>query len=48
MFCNDESADSNSHKIILGEGVPGTILDMPRGCGPGPYPVAVDMVESKN
>ncbi|KAK6592195.1 glycosyl hydrolase family 18 [Botrytis cinerea] len=48
MFCNDDSPNSNCNKIYLGHGVPGTILDMPNGCGPGPYAVAVNMVPSKN
>ncbi|CCD44019.1 hypothetical protein BofuT4_P062290.1 [Botrytis cinerea T4] len=48
MFCNDDSPNSNCNKIYLGHGVPGTILDMPNGCSPGPYAVAVNMVPSKN
>ncbi|KAM3148412.1 hypothetical protein ABEW05_011367 [Botrytis cinerea] len=48
MFCNDDSPNSNCNKIYLDHGVPGTILDMPNGCGPGPYAVAVNMVPSKN
>ncbi|KAF2994020.1 hypothetical protein E8E14_001381 [Neopestalotiopsis sp. 37M] len=48
MFCNDNSSRSNCNKIRLGHGVPGTILEMPNGCGPGPYAVAVDMVPSEN
>ncbi|KAF6798138.1 glycosyl hydrolases family 18 protein [Colletotrichum sojae] len=35
MVCADFSDDSNCHKIGLGHGVPGTILQMPAGCGPG-------------
>ncbi|KAK3933773.1 putative glycosyl hydrolases family 18 protein [Diplogelasinospora grovesii] len=48
MFCNDDSPNSNCHRIHLGHGVPGTILEMPKGCGPGSYSVAVDMVVSKD
>ena len=48
MFCNDDSPGSNCHKIYLGHGVPGTILEMPKGCGPGPYAVAIDMVVSEH
>ncbi|PQE17112.1 glycosyl hydrolase family 18 protein [Rutstroemia sp. NJR-2017a BBW] len=48
IFCNDDSLNSNCHKIYLGHGVPGKILDMPSGCGLGPYAVAVEMVPSKN
>jgi chitinase len=44
MVCNDHTADSNCHKIGLGHGVPGTILQMPKGCGPGKYAVAKSMV----
>jgi chitinase len=43
MVCTDFSENSNCHKIGLGHGVPGTILQMPPGCGPGKYAVAVDM-----
>ncbi|KAK2052280.1 glycoside hydrolase, partial [Colletotrichum caudatum] len=43
MVCNDYTPDSNCHKIGLGHGVPGTILQMPRGCGPGKYAVAKSM-----
>ncbi|CAI0650579.1 unnamed protein product [Colletotrichum noveboracense] len=43
MVCNDHTPDSNCHKIGLGHGVPGTILQMPRGCGPGKYAVAKSM-----
>ncbi|SPO07096.1 related to chitinase [Cephalotrichum gorgonifer] len=46
MICTDVSEDSNCHKIELGHGVPGTILQMPPGCGPGTYAVAKDMVVS--
>lgn len=48
MFCNDDSDQSNCGKIYLGHGVPGTILEMPNGCGPGTYAVAVDLVRSRN
>ncbi|KAI1125321.1 carbohydrate-binding module family 18 [Nemania abortiva] len=48
MFCTDVSENSNCHKIGLGHGVPGTILQMPAGCGPGKYAVAVDMKQSAN
>lgn len=40
MICTDFSENSNCHKIHLGHGVPGTILQMPKGCGPGKYAVA--------
>ncbi|KAF6825037.1 glycosyl hydrolases family 18 protein [Colletotrichum musicola] len=43
MVCTDFSDNSNCHKIGLGHGVPGTILQMPAGCGPGKYAVARDM-----
>lgn len=33
-----------AHKISLGHGVPGTILEMPKGCGPSKYAVAKTMV----
>ncbi|KXJ87068.1 oviduct-specific glyco protein, partial [Microdochium bolleyi] len=46
MVCTDYTADSNCGKIGLGHGVPGTILQMPKGCGPGKYAVAKTMVPS--
>ncbi|GKT48622.1 chitotriosidase-1 [Colletotrichum spaethianum] len=48
MVCTDVSDNSNCHKIGLGHGVPGTILQMPRGCGPGKYAVAKEMKVSKH
>ncbi|KAI0850294.1 carbohydrate-binding module family 18 [Daldinia vernicosa] len=46
MVCTDFSDDSNCYKIGLGYGVPGTILQMPAGCGPGKYAVAKNMIPS--
>ncbi|KAJ1325255.1 chitinase [Microdochium nivale] len=46
MVCTDYTADSNCGKIGLGHGVPGTIVQMPKGCGPGKYAVAKSMVPS--
>lgn len=43
MVCTDFSENSNCYKISLGHGVPGTILQMPKGCGPGKYAVAKSM-----
>lgn len=43
MVCNDHTPGSNYHKMGLGHGVPGTILQMRRGCGPGKYAVAKGM-----
>ncbi|CBX95390.1 similar to Glycosyl hydrolases family 18 protein [Plenodomus lingam JN3] len=48
MFCTDVSEDSNCHKIGLGHGVPGTILEMPAGCGAGRYAVAKAMTPAVN
>ncbi|KAK0647937.1 Killer toxin subunits alpha/beta [Lasiodiplodia hormozganensis] len=48
MVCTDYSEDSNCNKIYLGHGVPGTILEMPDGCGPGKYAVAKNMTVSEN
>lgn len=48
MMCNDLSENSNCGKIHLGHGVPGTILQMPPGCGPGKYAVAKSLEPSKN
>jgi chitinase len=43
MLCTDTSESSNFHKIHLGYRAPGTILEMPQGCGPGKYAVAKSM-----
>ncbi|KAL2817250.1 hypothetical protein BDW59DRAFT_166064 [Aspergillus cavernicola] len=48
MMCTDLSGDSNCHKIYLGHGAPGTILEMPKGCGPGKYAVAKSVTTSAN
>lgn len=48
MICTDFSEKSNCHKIGLGHGVPGTILQMPKGCGPGKYAVAKSMEPAKH
>lgn len=48
MVCTDNSENSNCPKIGLGHGVPGTILQMPEGCGPGKYAVAKEMKMAKN
>ncbi|KAF8252102.1 glycosyl hydrolases family 18 protein-like protein [Wilcoxina mikolae CBS 423.85] len=47
MICTDISESSNCGKIYLGHGVPGTILEMPKGCGPSKYAVAKSMAPSK-
>jgi len=48
MICTNTSENSNCGKISLGDGVPGTILEMPQGCGPGKYAVAHSMRQSSN
>jgi chitinase len=48
MVCADFSETSNCYKIGLGHGVPGTILEMPTGCGHSKYTVAKSMEISKN
>jgi chitinase len=48
MICTDTSESSNCYKLGLGHGVPGTILQMPPGCGPGKYAVAKSMAPSNN
>ncbi|TQN70051.1 hypothetical protein CSHISOI_05266, partial [Colletotrichum shisoi] len=40
MVCTDSSEKSNCHKIRLGHGVPGTILQMSPSCSPGKCAVA--------
>lgn len=48
MFCTDISVNSTCHKITLGHGVPGTIVELPNGCGPSRYAVAKTMVVAKD
>ena len=50
LICTDDEASETSlcHKIHLGHGVPGTILQMPDSCGPGKYAVAKDFRVSDN
>lgn len=48
MLCTDQSEDSNCAKIHLGHGAPGTIIQMPQGCGPGKYAVAKSLEPSRN
>ncbi|GAW17905.1 hypothetical protein ANO14919_073740 [Xylariales sp. No.14919] len=48
MMCTDLSTTSNCNKIHLGHGAPGTIVEMPKGCGPGKYAVVKDMQPSAN
>ncbi|RSL86747.1 hypothetical protein CDV31_016357 [Fusarium ambrosium] len=48
MVCTDRSENSNCDKIYLGHGAPGTIVEMPEGCGPGKYAVVKDLSRSKN
>jgi chitinase len=45
IYCG-KSDTSDCDKIHLGKGVPGTILEMPAGCGPSRYAVAKEMVPS--
>ncbi|KAH7146903.1 hypothetical protein B0J13DRAFT_664619 [Dactylonectria estremocensis] len=48
MVCTDRSENSNCDKIYLGHGAPGTIIEMPEGCGPGRYAVVKDLTTSGN
>lgn len=48
MVCTDQTNTSNCDKIYLGDGAPGTIIQMPQGCGPGKYAVTKSLVESLN
>ncbi|KAJ3578860.1 hypothetical protein NPX13_g1706 [Xylaria arbuscula] len=48
MMCTDLSDTSNCNKIHLGHGAPGTIVEMPQGCGPGKYAVVKEMKPSMN
>ncbi|MCJ1383203.1 hypothetical protein MMC17_006316 [Xylographa soralifera] len=46
MVCTDSSESSNCGKIHLGHGAVGTIVEMPKDCGPGKYAVVKPMEES--
>lgn len=48
MICTDMSKESNCDKIYLGHGVPGTIVELPKGCGPSKYAVAKSLEVAKN
>ncbi|KAJ3529968.1 hypothetical protein NM208_g9528 [Fusarium decemcellulare] len=48
MVCTDRSESSNCDKIYLGHGAPGTIVEMPEGCGPGRYAVVKELTASQN
>jgi len=48
MICMDMSKESNCDKIYLGHGVPGTIVELPPGCGPSKYAVAKSLEVAKN
>ncbi|EMD68575.1 glycoside hydrolase family 18 protein [Bipolaris sorokiniana ND90Pr] len=48
MMCTDRSESSNCDKIYLGHGAPGTIVEMPSGCGPGKYAVVKTLELSKD
>jgi chitinase len=44
----DGSAGSNCKDVYKGFGVAGTIVEMPSGCGPGRYAVAVALEHTQN
>ncbi|KAI0965282.1 glycosyl hydrolases family 18-domain-containing protein [Xylaria arbuscula] len=48
MVCTDLSESSTCDKIHLGHGASRTIVEMPKGCGPGRYAVVKEMRESQN
>ncbi|RDW92951.1 uncharacterized protein DSM5745_00273 [Aspergillus mulundensis] len=48
MVCTDTSEQSNCGNIHWGHGAPGTIIQMPQGCGPGKYAVVKDLSPSVN
>ncbi|KAH9211348.1 glycosyl hydrolases family 18-domain-containing protein, partial [Leptodontidium sp. 2 PMI_412] len=45
--CTDTSSQSNCHDIFQ-DGVAYTVVEMPDGCGPGSYAMAVSLERSKN
>ena len=48
IVCTDDTPSSNCGQIRAGHGVPGTIVELPRECGPGRYAVAKDLVLATN
>ncbi|TDZ15172.1 Endochitinase [Colletotrichum orbiculare MAFF 240422] len=50
MVCMNDSEDSNCKELFLGNGAPGTIIEMPQdqGCGPGKYAVVESLEVSHN
>ncbi|KAK1639955.1 glycosyl hydrolases family 18-domain-containing protein [Colletotrichum phormii] len=46
--CTDSSYESNCGVIHEGHGVVGTVIEMPAGCGPGKYAMAVSLEPSHN
>lgn len=46
MFCNHDADVTNCGDVHRGHGVPGTILEIPKGCGKGRYGVAVGIAKS--
>ncbi|KAK2015704.1 hypothetical protein LZ32DRAFT_689406 [Colletotrichum eremochloae] len=50
MVCMDSSENSNCGDLFLGNGAPGTIIQMPQdqGCGPGKYAVVESLEVSQN
>jgi chitinase len=46
--CTNTSPDTNCNDIYLGSGVKGTVVEMPEGCGPGRYAVAVSLEVAKH
>lgn len=48
MICADDSENSTCHKIHLGHGAPGTIVEMPPGCSEGKYAVVKSLQPSQD
>jgi chitinase len=48
MTCTNMGEDSNCDNIHLGHGAASTIVQMPKGCGPGKYAVVKYMHPSTN
>ncbi|KAI8197977.1 Mutanase, partial [Colletotrichum sp. SAR 10_65] len=46
--CTDNSDESNCGLIHKGRGVAETVVEMPEGCGPGRYAMAVSLTRSDN
>lgn len=48
MICTNPGENGNCNDIHLGHGAPGTIIELPEGCGPGRYAVVKELKPANN